>query len=349
MPAQPKIEMLENALRKATSQSDPQWTANALLSLLWHVAELRGDMPKLMIWLGQESGRQIVKPSYGDSIYEAVVSQSKPDLSRYICEIVAGTVIPHLASNDSAEVVSELAKLKASSRNETFFALLSKTVDLWIVIAKTNAKLGSLTVDIDCDSEDASKALNVGAHTSISFQRTLRVPEDGKEYPLPANMGTLPIYRIEDFADKVPPHWLEDGGFFIPLYQREALYIAFKGASWRPTVAKVAVGRINAITGKPYDERIRQHEQDYVIIPDQKWLDGINTGKNIVSQFVAMPIGQGYTIEEQVTDEAKHGGFQIVVFEPKFDRFPIEDPALTKLREMKAFQRLIKAKQDTFI
>src|ERR1700734_3110681 len=31
-------------------------------------------------------------------------------------------------------------------------------------------------------------------------------------------------------------------------------------------------------------------------------------------QFVAMPLGQGYTIEEQLTGQAKQGGIQIDVF-----------------------------------
>ena len=35
-------------------------------------------------------------------------------------------------------------------------------------------------------------------------------------------------------------------------------------------------------------------------------------------QFVAMPLGRGYTIEEQLTGQAKHGGIQIDVF-PSFN------------------------------
>jgi hypothetical protein len=35
-------------------------------------------------------------------------------------------------------------------------------------------------------------------------------------------------------------------------------------------------------------------------------------------QFVAMPLGQGYTIEEQLTGQTKHGGIQIDVF-PTFN------------------------------
>jgi len=165
-----------------------------------------------------------------------------------------------------------------------------------------------------------------GRHTLISFVRTLRIPEDGTKYPLPAGLGRLPIYRVADYAKRVPQSWLETGGFFIPLYQREALFLEFSGAEWRPTIAKVAVGSINAVSGKPYDTQLRSHQQDYLVIPNQEWLDGINLEKGAVGQFVAMPLGMGYTIEEQITDDAKHGGFQIVLFDPKPEKFPEENP-----------------------
>ncbi len=182
----------------------------------------------------------------------------------------------------------------------------------------------------------AKNHVRVGRHTTVSFNRTLRIPEDGNTYPLPAGFGSLPIYRVSDYATKVPIKWLENGGFFIPLYQREALYLEFHGAEWRPTIAKVAVGMINAITGKKFDATLRDQSQDYVVIPNQQWLDGINAEKGVVGQFVAMPLGKGYTIEEQVTDEAKHGGFQLMFFEPKAERFPTDDPAIT-LRQHKTF------------
>jgi hypothetical protein len=34
----------------------------------------------------------------------------------------------------------------------------------------------------------------------------------------------------------------------------------------------------------------------------------------LVFQFVAMPLGHGYTIEEQITGQAKQGGIQIDVY-----------------------------------
>jgi hypothetical protein len=173
----------------------------------------------------------------------------------------------------------------------------------------------------------------IGRHTLISFVRTLRIPEDGKSYPLPTGLGRLPIYRVSDYASKVPKRWLETGGFFIPLYQREALYLEFGGVEWRPTIVKVAVGSINAVTGKPYDARLRSHQQDYVVVPNQQWLDGINTEKGAVGQFVAMPLGMGYTVEEQITDEAKHGGFQLIAFDPKSGNFCEQSPISETRRE----------------
>lgn len=177
-------------------------------------------------------------------------------------------------------------------------------------------------------STDVYDEILIGRFTRISFNRTLRIPEDGKDYPLPAGLGRFPIHRVEDYADKVPSEWLKEGGFFIPLYQKEALFIEFHGVEWHPTIAKVNVGKINAITGKTYSENLSSLEQDYLVIPDQKWLDGIASGQGTVKQFVAMPLGQGYTIEAQITDEEKFGGFQIVGYQAKEGRFPERDPAV---------------------
>lgn len=49
-------------------------------------------------------------------------------------------------------------------------------------------------------------------------------------------------------------------------------------------------------------------------LPNQPWLDGICTEPGSVRQFVAMPLGKGYTVEEQMTGHAKIGGFQVDVF-----------------------------------
>ncbi|MFC2167092.1 hypothetical protein ACFLQZ_03925 [Acidobacteriota bacterium] len=168
--------------------------------------------------------------------------------------------------------------------------------------------------------------ITFGERFGVSFQRTLRIPDDGKTYPLPPSLGKFPIYHVEDYKETVPEDWVERGGVFIPMYQREALWIQFNAANWKPNAVKVGVGMINAISGKKWDQRLVDSENDYVVCPDQPWLDGINAGDGFIKQFVAMPLGMGYTVEGQVTGEEKFGGIQIIVYEPKPGKFPDELP-----------------------
>lgn len=180
-------------------------------------------------------------------------------------------------------------------------------------------------------------AIQIGRHFSVSFQRTLRIPDDGGVYPLPPGLGRFPICRVRDYARRVPAAWREHGGVFIPMYQREALWLAFEGAHWRPTAVKVAVGKVNAVSGEPWSEAIGAGgPQRYVVAPDQPWLDGINAGAGFIRQFVAMPLGMGYTVEGQVTGKEEFGGVQIVAYDPKPGRFPDRPPyhATRRLRSV---------------
>ncbi|MCA9977967.1 MAG: hypothetical protein KC413_19535, partial [Anaerolineales bacterium] len=56
------------------------------------------------------------------------------------------------------------------------------------------------------------------------------------------------------------------------------------------------------------------------------WLDGINAGDGFIRQFVAMPLGMGYTVEAQITGEEVFGGIQIIVYEPVPGKFPDQPP-----------------------
>ena len=168
--------------------------------------------------------------------------------------------------------------------------------------------------------------IQIGARLSVALQRTVRVPDDGGSYPLPPGLGALPVYRVEDFADRVPPALRERGGYFVPLWEREALWLNFTAAWWKPNAVKVGVGGVNAITGEPWDSGLRADPQNYLVCPDQPWLDGIRTAEGTVRQFVAVALGSGDTVEEQLTGAAEVGGVQIRVFEPKPGRFPDEPP-----------------------
>jgi hypothetical protein len=164
--------------------------------------------------------------------------------------------------------------------------------------------------------------VRIGRHFTLSFERTLRIPDDRKTYPLPPSLGSFPVRRVRDYAKRVPESWREHGGVFIPMYQREAMWLLFRAPHWRPCAVQVGVGKVNAISGKPWDGKLARGDQDYVVCPDQPWLDGIKAGEGFIKQFVAMPLGMGYTVEGQVTGKEEFGGLQVQVFDPKPGQFP---------------------------
>jgi hypothetical protein len=157
------------------------------------------------------------------------------------------------------------------------------------------------------------------AQLTIDFQRTLRIPDDDKEYPLPAGLGEFPLRHVDDFSQRVPNQWVEHGGVMLPMYQSEALWINFSGHY--PFAVKVATGKINAVTGKPWTNGLNRGPQDYVAVPKQPWIDGYCVEKGIIRQFVAMPLGSGYSAEEQITGEAEYGGLQIVAYPMKRESY----------------------------
>ena len=114
------------------------------------------------------------------------------------------------------------------------------------------------------------------------------------------------------------------------------MWINFKAS--QPFAIQICVGTINAISGEPiqadYSTTLHrltklgkgQQIQDYIVVPKQRWLDGIATTQGYVRQFVAMPLGSGYTVEAQVTGQDVAGGMQFVVIPsipvPKLARGP---------------------------
>jgi hypothetical protein len=171
-----------------------------------------------------------------------------------------------------------------------------------------------------------NQRLFLGEDFSISFQRTLRIPDDGRTYPLPPGLGALPLARVEDFQDRVPPEWRRQGGVFIPLYQREAFWLGFQCPRERPRAVKVGVGGVNAVSGGDWDEALHADPQDYLVCPDQPWIDGIQAGGGTIRQFVAVPLGQGYSVEAQVTGR-EIGGLQLLAFAPRPGWVPPPAPA----------------------
>jgi len=167
------------------------------------------------------------------------------------------------------------------------------------------------------------KLPNRGAQCQVSFQRTLRLPDDGKTYPLPAGLGRFPLRSVAGYVDTAPEQWLEKGGVMLPMYQGEAMWMSFE--STIPCAVKIVSGSVNALTGERDLRELDSDPQNYVVVPDQPWLDGFKINKGTVRQFVAMPVGSGFTVSEQLAKDAEAGGLAIEAFpmkaEPCFQEF----------------------------
>lgn len=140
---------------------------------------------------------------------------------------------------------------------------------------------------------------------SISFNRTLRVPEDDHTYNLPALFGRFPIASVDDVHGSLPEPIAQKGGVIFPMRPREAVSIGtcspkaarvrfrppFVGYSptpvlgypGQPTEPKFAMrilcGGVNAVSCIPEDKQSeykqsKDQPQNYIVAPTQKRLDG---------------------------------------------------------------------------
>ena len=192
---------------------------------------------------------------------------------------------------------------------------------------------------------------NRGGNLEIDFHRTIRVPDDGSSYQLPPDLGNFPIFSVDDYAEKLPVEVVRKGGVFVPIrrksmisylceplmliyeLEREALWIRFYTSGSARFAVKVFVGGINAVSGEskhletePMQQKAESGKnQDYLVVPGQRWLDGIVRSNGTVMQFVAVPTGSGYSVEAQMTGVDKIAGlqFEIIPFLvlPHFDGY----------------------------
>ncbi|KAL8884794.1 MAG: hypothetical protein Q9192_006768 [Flavoplaca navasiana] len=196
------------------------------------------------------------------------------------------------------------------------------------IILPDSADVGPLEAqliqsDLATQSNDTIRIKDAYSHVNISFQRTLRVPDDQTENHLPADLGTFPLYSARQYQATLPSDMAMKGGLFFPMYQREAMWINFSASE--PFAIQIYAGTVNAISGEPIQADFSttlhrltklagdQSIQDYIVPPHQLWLDGIASKQGCVRQFVAVPLGSGYTVEAQVTGKDVAGGLQLQV------------------------------------
>jgi hypothetical protein len=207
-----------------------------------------------------------------------------------------------------------------------------------------NVGIGTRTAELDSRTASAKHSrvkhhvdldndrIFVGDAFSVAFQRTLRVPDDGRTYPLPPGLGRLPV-RLVDASERSSHRIV-----IIPLRRREAMWLGFDAARSRPHAVLVGLGGINAITGAHWSTQLSDQPQNYLVAPPQMWLDGFKVASDRIRQFVATPLGTGTTVESQLTGD-DDGTLRLVVYEPQPGRFvetPAEAPAPGRRRAPKS-------------
>ena len=98
-----------------------------------------------------------------------------------------------------------------------------------------------------------------GSELHITLWRTVRIPEDGKVYDLPAGLGRFPLVNAAQCQENKVEDSAQNLHCVIPMYDREAMYMEFIGGinGWgpgyirRPYAIRPYVGGINAISGVP--------------------------------------------------------------------------------------------------
>ena len=102
-----------------------------------------------------------------------------------------------------------------------------------------------------------------GSELKIAFWRTVRIPEDGTVYNLPAGLGRFPLLDALQFQDKLSPNGLKNVDCVFPMYDREAMYMEFiaskysfsPGCIQSPYAVRPYIGGVNAISGKTVREQ----------------------------------------------------------------------------------------------
>jgi hypothetical protein len=165
------------------------------------------------------------------------------------------------------------------------------------------------------------------ARLEVSFNRTLRIQDIQDGNPNPPDLGPFPLEHVDDYARSFSKEMVDRGGVMMPMYKSEAMFISFRSkylkkheASY-PFALQIAAGKINAVNGKPWSDKLSRQSQSYLVVPVQSCLYGYRIQDGLVRQFVAAPLGDGSSPEAQVTGQEKIGGIQISVYPMKRQAF----------------------------
>ncbi|KAF3915082.1 hypothetical protein ABW21_db0207988 [Orbilia brochopaga] len=178
----------------------------------------------------------------------------------------------------------------------------------------------------------------VDKRLEITFRRTIKVPDNGQTSDLPPDLGQMALTNVTTVARRLPDAMAAKGGLLIAMHEDEAMWINFNLqdalepaslSSDRHYAVKMFAGGVNVVSGEPEHETtastLRRRNlltkgesiQDYVVVPGQEWIDGIAVEGGKVLQFVAKPLGKGFTVEGQMTGAETVGGLQFEIIATK--------------------------------
>jgi hypothetical protein len=124
--------------------------------------------------------------------------------------------------------------------------------------------------------------LRLGASTQVTFHRAALAVPGG---PLPGSTGTCAL-RWVDGEDDLP-------GVATTLDQDTAMWLSFR--SLEPVALEVVIDGVNAVTGLPPGAPTGP-VQSHLVLPEQRWLDGVRRSGGRAEQIVGPAEGQRRTI-----------------------------------------------------
>jgi hypothetical protein len=62
---------------------------------------------------------------------------------------------------------------------------------------------------------------NLKGAATLTFERTLRVPDNNDVNNLPPSLGQFPLFSVAEYKSRMPEDMASKGGVFLPMYQRE--------------------------------------------------------------------------------------------------------------------------------
>lgn len=86
------------------------------------------------------------------------------------------------------------------------------------LVAPLDATLGHSSEHRGCNDTVLIRGCSARC-LAISFQRTVRVPDDQRENKLPPGLGTFPLYPVSKFRQTMPASMAAKGGLFLPVYR----------------------------------------------------------------------------------------------------------------------------------